>query len=171
MLLVAGCATPSGPGATPAASEPPGDGASDKPFKSEAYKVDIVAARGGDLDRRLKRMLERSSQLVALADRPPLTEAGLRRRIEGDIERFNIALRSEGYYAASITSEIERAADPLKSKSLSISVRRSYWTVMPFPMFEPIKAARCRSRHSTSWGLNLAIPRAPPRSLPANDGR
>src|SRR3546814_11691675 len=43
-------------------------------------------------------LLRASSQLVTLADKPPATAIGLRRRAEDDIGRLQTALRSEGYY-------------------------------------------------------------------------
>ncbi|MCU0895825.1 MAG: hypothetical protein MUD06_16265, partial [Rhodospirillales bacterium] len=69
-----------------------------------AYSVEIEAADDAGLGRRLRGLLERSSQLIALKDRPPFTAVGLKRRIDGDIERFQDVLRSEGYYRASVNA-------------------------------------------------------------------
>ncbi|NJO67460.1 MAG: BamA/TamA family outer membrane protein, partial [Rhodospirillales bacterium] len=60
----------------------------------------------------LRSVLERGSQLAALVDRPPASEAGLWRRIEEDRRRFDTILRSEGYYDGSITARIDQATAP-----------------------------------------------------------
>lgn len=79
-----------------------------------AYEVDIDAAAGADLGRRTRALLERSSQLIALGDRPPFTRLGLQRRIDSDMERFRDVLRSEGFYRSELTAEIDDASDPLR---------------------------------------------------------
>ncbi len=79
-----------------------------------AYSVEIEAADDAGLGRRLRGLLERSSQLIALKDRPPFTAVGLKRRIDGDIERFQDVLRSEGYYRASVNAQVDREAKPPK---------------------------------------------------------
>lgn len=73
-----------------------------------AYTVKIT----GVDDSAIQSLLERSSQLIALADRPPPTQAGLVRRIEGDYERFKAVLRSEGYYDSTVNYEIDAQAKP-----------------------------------------------------------
>ncbi|MGF1609593.1 MAG: POTRA domain-containing protein, partial [Kiloniellales bacterium] len=59
-------------------------------------------------------LLEQSSQLVALQDQRPATPAALRRRVEGDLERLEQALRSEGFYAAKIEQRIDDTSDPVE---------------------------------------------------------
>jgi translocation and assembly module TamA len=59
-------------------------------------------------------LLRQSSQLVALKDRPPPSLAGLQRRAEGDRERLGAALRSEGFYGATIQTRIDRNATPVQ---------------------------------------------------------
>ncbi|MDZ3835798.1 MAG: autotransporter assembly complex family protein [Rhodospirillales bacterium] len=77
-----------------------------------AYSVEIDAADDAALGRRLRGLLERSSQLIALKDRPPFTAVGLKRRIDGDIERFQEVLRSEGHYRASVQARVAREQTP-----------------------------------------------------------
>lgn len=60
-------------------------------------------------DPELQGVLEASSQLFALVERPPATLAGLERRAIDDIERLQTALRSEGYYAAELSYELAEA--------------------------------------------------------------
>ncbi|MBK8208982.1 MAG: outer membrane protein assembly factor [Rhodospirillales bacterium] len=87
---------------TPVAEQPAAEA-------SIAYKVNI---EGVD-DSGIRSLLERSSQLLALADKPPLTQAGLERRIQGDFERFRAVLRSEGYYDSLIDYRIDDQVSPI----------------------------------------------------------
>ncbi|MGD1878670.1 MAG: autotransporter assembly complex family protein [Kiloniellaceae bacterium] len=66
----------------------------------------------GDPD--LLEVLRASSQLIALADKPPATTVGLRRRAEDDIERLQTALQSEGYYDAEIDLQIDNTVQPAR---------------------------------------------------------
>ena len=67
--------------------------------------------RGID-DSALRDLLERSSQVIALAASPPATDAALTRRIENDVERFQTVLRSQGYYGGRVGFSIDRGATP-----------------------------------------------------------
>ncbi|MBL8659327.1 MAG: outer membrane protein assembly factor [Rhodospirillales bacterium] len=78
------------------------------------YKAEIVAAPDTSLDRRTRALLEKSSQLLALSDRPPFTQLGLQRRIDADMERFRDVLRSEGYYRSTTSANIDRDVKPLR---------------------------------------------------------
>ena len=73
------------------------------------YTVTIVGLEGGDL----LELLEASSQLIALEERPPATLARLRLRAEEDVERLGAALRSEGYYEAAVRPRIDDQARPV----------------------------------------------------------
>ncbi len=81
-----------------------------------AYEVRIEGVE----DAGLLEILQASSQLVALADRPPATAIGLRRRAQDDIERLQTALRSEGYYDAEIALDIE-TGEALAQVELSVT--------------------------------------------------
>lgn len=85
---------------SPAATAPPG--------------IDYAVTITGVPEKDLTELLEQSSQLAALRDRPPATLAGLRRRADDDRERLASTLRSEGYYAAEVRVEIDRATTPIK---------------------------------------------------------
>ena len=94
---------PHGAGAAPPAAPESEDAATaDAEPAGLAYAVEIV----GDLDAEIRSLLEMTSQLIALRDRPPATPAALERRIEGDLERFREVLRSEGFYAGSLDHSI-----------------------------------------------------------------
>lgn len=67
------------------------------------YRVRIE----GPIDRGLRRELESVSVMLALRDRPPLTEVQLRRRARRDPPRFQDVLRSRGFYAAEIETLYE----------------------------------------------------------------
>lgn len=73
------------------------------------YEVNIA----GTGDDELNALLRESSQLIELQERPPKSLSGLRRRVESDLDRFEAALHSEGYYAAAVTAEIDRTRDPI----------------------------------------------------------
>lgn len=77
--------------------------------QSFAYSVSIT----GDFEESLGTLLREVSQLERQAERPPLTAAALATRVEGDVERLKAALRSEGYYDATVDSEIDIEARPV----------------------------------------------------------
>lgn len=74
-----------------------------------AYELAIT----GEIEDSLAELLEGASQLAALKDRPPETIAGLERRTDDDLVRFQEVLRSEGFYAASLEQSIDQTADPV----------------------------------------------------------
>ena len=74
------------------------------------YDVEIA----GHVDRKVKSDLETISELFKLKDRPPPSEAGLRRRAEGDLERMKRVAESAGYWAAQIEYSIDLEAQPAK---------------------------------------------------------
>jgi len=61
----------------------------------------------------LRELLTDSMQLIALQDRPPPSLAALRRRAEEDRERLQKALRSEGFYEATIGVSLDEGATPV----------------------------------------------------------
>lgn len=75
-----------------------------------AYSVEIA----GVSDAKLRATLEAVSRLIADRDRLPSGSVALRRRIEGDLDRFGTVLRSEGYYGASIGYRIASQDKPRK---------------------------------------------------------
>ncbi len=73
-----------------------------------------TASVEGPDDETLVRLLEESSQLIALENRPPDTLAGLERRARQDLERLGEALRSEGYYGAQVDYSIDEESKPIE---------------------------------------------------------
>jgi len=88
--------------------EEPAAAAEGEAQESVRYQVEL---EGVD-DAALLEILQQSSQLIALADKPPATTVGLRRRAEADVERLQTALRSEGYYDGKIDLAIDTDAEP-----------------------------------------------------------
>jgi len=72
-----------------------------------SYEAAFLPAEGGAFPDELADLLPQVSQLRALQDRPPLSQAGLERRIQGDLALLDEALRSEGYYAGRLDWRIE----------------------------------------------------------------
>lgn len=75
-------------------------------------EVPYLVLISGVEDEAVLSLLEKSSQLIALADRPPISEAGLWRRIEDDRGRFDTVFRSEGYYEARTWASVDRSTSP-----------------------------------------------------------
>src|SRR5581483_10560908 len=75
------------------------------------YKVDISGAPGD-----VNGLLKKTSQLIELKDRPPATVAALRRRVEGDEDRFRDVLESQGYYDATIATTLAQEAETVAVK-------------------------------------------------------
>ena len=106
----------------PATAEP--DPLEPNPFAAveeegdEAAEPEMVLPYGtafaGDAEDGLLDLLRKASHLVRFENRPPATAAGLERRAEADIDRLQAVLRSEGFYAAAITTELDQSSDPAK---------------------------------------------------------
>lgn len=71
------------------------------------YELDFE----GSADSAIISLLRSSSQLERLQSKPPASLPALERRIEKDIEAFDKALRSEGYYANNLSSRIKPDGD------------------------------------------------------------
>ncbi len=65
-------------------------------------------------DRALEDLLRATSQLVTLRDRPPATLAGLRQRMNTDLERFRTALKSEARYEGNVYGSIDSSDRPVR---------------------------------------------------------
>ena len=122
--IIAGCISIALSGCS---SAPPDEGslAEDAvPASPAASAVDYEVELVGDLDDDLRSLLEDSSQLIRLQDRPPAGLSGLRRRVNDDLERLATALRSEGYYDHSLVDHMTGAgteADPVLPKSRTLT--------------------------------------------------
>lgn len=79
-----------------------------------AREVPYEAAITGVVEPALRDLLERTSKLLALEGSPPASLAGLRRRVEDDVELLETALRSEGFYASEIGYRIDETAAPVE---------------------------------------------------------
>jgi translocation and assembly module TamA len=65
-------------------------------------------------DDKLDSAIEDASQLAALSDRAPDSDAALRSRAADDRERFNAVARAYGYYDSAIDIAIDSKASPVK---------------------------------------------------------
>src|SRR5579859_3902646 len=65
-------------------------------------------------DDRLDSAIEDASQLSAMSDKPPDSDAALRSRVADDRERFNAVARAYGYYDNTVDVAIDSKASPVK---------------------------------------------------------
>ena len=65
-------------------------------------------------DDKLDGALEEASQLQALSDKAPDSDAALRSRVADDRDRFNAVARAYGYYDNSIDVTVDSKASPVK---------------------------------------------------------
>jgi translocation and assembly module TamA len=89
---------------------PPDEPTPETTTESISYRVEFL----GTEDSALLSVLEAASQLIELENRPPPTPARLNLRVEDDLTRLNSVLRSEGYYDATLRSEINTQETPAK---------------------------------------------------------
>ena len=66
----------------------------------------------GDLPRAIRDLIEKTSALVTLRDRPPASYAALSRRVDDDVGRFKDVLASEGYYDPQVGATIDAEVEP-----------------------------------------------------------
>lgn len=72
-----------------------------------AYEVQI----DGKMDKSLRDLLQRSSELVTLQREPTPSRAALQRRVDGDLDNFRSVLRSEGYYDGTVQGDIDETGE------------------------------------------------------------
>lgn len=125
------------------------------------YQAQITA--GGEAE--LTDILTRTSQLILLADRPPATLAALERRAEADLARLETALRSEGFYAGSVTFEIDEDSRPIL---IDVSVDPGpVYLLTDFDIDFGSGAAPGLPRDLTALGIELGRPARAPAILRA----
>lgn len=105
---LAGCgAGPAGTASTEPETGTAAEGESALP--AVRYEVEIQGVDGA-----LRNLLEEVSETRRLIDRPPPSVARLRRRAEDDRAGMQRALRSEGYYAATIDLSVDTTREPAR---------------------------------------------------------
>jgi len=125
---VLGCACVAALGAWPSAGaqEPPPPGGAGDPAREArqdlAYEVEI---RGLDEAPELERLIRDAASLVRLADRPPPSVVGLRRRAEADEAVVVQAMRSLGYYDGVVAIDLDTAARPATA-TIAVAPGRRY---------------------------------------------
>jgi translocation and assembly module TamA len=66
----------------------------------------------GQMSNELQDLMQRSSQLVSLQDKPPHTFSALKKRGNSDLPRFTKVLRSEGHFDGNVRFSIDQAVTP-----------------------------------------------------------
>jgi translocation and assembly module TamA len=108
-MLVAGCDMASGLGLTRTESDARSRAAVAQDLGERVnYTVNVTGVDGELLD-----LMQRSSLLQQLIDRPPPTLGGILRRAETDRQRFDQVLRSRGYYGGNVTFEVDAERQPV----------------------------------------------------------
>jgi translocation and assembly module TamA len=128
------------------------------------YKTEIRLP--GIEDQKLTEALDAASQLVALQDKPPASNAALRRRADDDLPRLAEVMRASGYWTAKPAYALDAGEKPAK-----VTV-----TIEPGPLFTLGKIA-FRTRDGGTPALLAKLgpaalglePGAPARSAPVAD--
>ncbi len=94
------------------------------PARADIAYTTEIGLQGTD-DPALLATLREVSQLVALEDRPPASEAALRRRTEEDVERLKTVAQAAGYWTPRLDYTVDTTATPAH-----VTV-----TVTPGPLF------------------------------------
>lgn len=98
--------------------------AQEEPAAVEArFPYDVTLT--GVADDALAGTMRQVSALYSLHDDPPPSRIGLERRIDTDRERLAAALRSQGYYEATINFAIDASASPAKV-TVAVTLGRHY---------------------------------------------
>ncbi|MBF0144460.1 MAG: outer membrane protein assembly factor [Magnetococcales bacterium] len=91
----------------------PGPGRAETGSEREPAAYEVVFS-GLDAEPGLLRLLTRSSRAVAGTKRPPASLFLLQRRARDDLDHLRQALRSQGYFEASVVQEVEGSAPPFR---------------------------------------------------------
>ncbi len=119
-----------------------------------AYSVDIMGVEDGALID----LLQASSQLIRLQDQPLETLGDLEQRAKVDLERLSKALRSEGYYAASLQYTIDQETKP-PSVTLEIDPGPQYRLAEYEVNYQGAEPPTATGRPSLSeLGLTISMP-------------
>ncbi|MGH6945455.1 MAG: autotransporter assembly complex protein TamA [Geminicoccaceae bacterium] len=111
-LLLAACqptGAPEEPSPPAASVASPGSETAAESLQKFPYTVAFEGVEGD-----LKGLLEQVSQMKRLTDRPPDSLVRLRRRAQDDVDRFDQALRSRGYYDGKVEIAIDGEAKPIR---------------------------------------------------------
>jgi translocation and assembly module TamA len=95
-----------------------------RPVRADAPYATDIRLQGVE-NSALLDALRSASQLVALEDRPPPTDAALRRRVEDDLPRLEQVMQAAGYWTPKLSYAIDLTAEPAK-----VTV-----TIVPGPLF------------------------------------
>ncbi len=110
LALCAACAGDKPPPAAQGDKVTAAEAKGEEPATAVPYEVEIEGIDS------LSSQFEAVSRLVSLQDKPPPSEAALRRRAEDDVPRLLDVLHSAGYWEAKVGFEIAEKEDPQKIK-------------------------------------------------------
>lgn len=82
------------------------------------YKPEIKLV--GLKDKQLSETLDAASQLVQLKDKPPASNAALRRRVEDDLPRLKDVMQASGYWTPTLSYALETGADEKAKVTVTI---------------------------------------------------
>ncbi len=117
--------------------------ASSAPAEDIAYEA-TISVEG---EPKLEKTLRAASLLLAQSDRPPPNKFALRRRLDQDAERLQQVLRAEGYYAATLDTQLDLGAEPAQ---IRISVDSG-------PRYELDRIAMTGPDGGTLEGISLTL--------------
>lgn len=117
-----------------------------------SYQVEFV----GNLSDEVRAQLDAISRLQSETDRPPLTEAALRRRVREDEKRLTDALIALGYYSAKIESEIIKG-DPVSTVELRIETGPAFTLSDYTLVYEPPSPAGQVPESAEDLGLRIGM--------------
>jgi translocation and assembly module TamA len=84
------------------------------------YKPEIKLE--GLKDKKLSATLEAASQLVQLKDKPPASNAALRRRAEDDLPRLKDVMQASGYWTPTLTYALATGADEKAKATVTVTI-------------------------------------------------
>src|SRR5215472_1953510 len=90
------------------------------------YKPEIKLQ--GLKDKKLSATLEAASQLIQLKDKPPASNAALRRRVEDDLPRLTDVMQASGYWTPTLSYVLEAGEDEKGKATVTV-------TIDPGPLF------------------------------------
>jgi translocation and assembly module TamA len=125
------------------------------------YTVELVGAPEG-----IKDQLEAASRLVELEDKPPASEAALRRRADDDLERLKPVVNGAGYWGATLGAEMTpAAAEGGKAKVVVTIEQGPLYTLQSVAFVDPEGGAPPVLSDKTPEAVGLELGK-PARSAP-----
>ncbi|MFP4324395.1 MAG: autotransporter assembly complex protein TamA [Desulfonatronovibrio sp.] len=84
-----------------------------KPEEQTPRAINYQTVISGQLEDRIHQTLIQISDTKTLENRPPITDAQLKRRARADIDKFTKALRSFGFYSSQVSYSVDQTSSPV----------------------------------------------------------